>query len=107
MLKKKPQLRHTYKPRKNKQRYAIIEKPDSGGLVIKYQIKHSDYFNDSYLRSKQRSKTKKGKNLTKSSEGAEESMHASIYGEPTKDSVDEQVDQNNSIDSNQHLDSEQ
>ena len=102
MLNKKPQLRHTYKPRKNKQRYAIIEKSDSEGLVIKYQIKHSDYFNESYLRNKQKSKTKKAKNLTKSSE--EESMQASIYGEPTKDSVDEPVDLNSSIASNQQLD---
>lgn len=104
MLKKKPQLRHTYKPRKNKQRYAIIEKSDSEGLVIKYQIKHSDYFNESYIRNQQRSKTKKGKNLTKSSEGAEESMQASIYGEPTKDSVDNPVDLNSSIASNEQLD---
>ena len=104
MLKKKPQLRHTYKPKKNKQRYAIIEKSDGEGLVIKYQIKHSDYFNDSYMRTKQRSRTKKGKNLTKSSEGGEESMQASIYGEPTKDSVDEQVDENSSIGSNKQLD---
>ena len=56
------------------------------------------------MRTKQRSRTKKGKNLTKSSEGVEESMQASIYGEPTKDSVDEQVDENSSIGSNKQLD---
>lgn len=54
--------------------------------MVKYQLKHGDFYNDSYIRS--HSKTRKLKRKNNQATSINDSLQTSKVAEVTKDSVD-------------------